>query len=187
MQVASTIKRVTDAPTSAKLGQISDTLYDALQDTRQLMFDLSPPSLNELGLSAAIAEWLETQIEQRYAIETAILDAFDDHFENRIEETVRAILFRNVRELLFNVVKHAQAKKVSVHLNNSNGRLKIIVEDDGLGFDPDAALQAESRDGGFGLFSIQERMDDLGGSLEIVSEPGKGCKAILTVTVGEKR
>ena len=65
--------------------------------------------------------------------------------------------------------------------------LKIIIEDDGIGFDPRAATHAGSKMGGFGLFSIEERMADLGGSLEIVSEPGQGCKAILTVPVGEGR
>ena len=186
MQVAATQKRVTDAHMSAELNEISSTLYEALQDTRQLMFDLSPPLLDELGLSAAIAEWLETQVGQRYNIETAFLDELDDHFEHLIEESARAILFRNVRELLINVVKHAQSNKVSVHLKNSNDRMKIIVEDDGIGFDPEAAIQSGPLNGGFGLFSIQERMADLGGSLEIASEPGKGCKATLTVPVGGK-
>ena len=150
------------------------------------MFDLSPPLLDELGLSAAVVEWLETQVGQRYNIETAFLDERDDHFEHLIEESARAILFRNVRELLINVVKHAQSNKVSVHLKNSNDRMKIIVEDDGIGFDPEAAIQSGPLNGGFGLFSIQERMTDLGGSFEIASEPGKGCKATLTVPLGEK-
>jgi len=171
---------------SAELNEISNTLYEALQDTRQLMFDLSPPLLDELGLSAAVVEWLETQVGQRYNIETAFLDELDDHCEHLIEESARAILFRNVRELLINVVKHAQSNKVSVHLKNSNDRMKIIVEDDGIGFDPEAAIQSGPLNGGFGLFSIQERMADLGGSFEIASEPGKGCKATLTVPVGGK-
>jgi signal transduction histidine kinase len=161
-------------------------LYNALQDTRQLMFDLSPPFLDELGLSAAIGEWLESQIGPRYKIETALLDELDDQLEHSIEESARSILFRNVRELLINVVKHAQAKHVLVHLKNSSDRMKIIVEDDGIGFDPEAAIQSGPLNSGFGLFSIQERMADLGGALEIASEPGKGCKATLIAPIGEK-
>jgi signal transduction histidine kinase len=94
---------------------------------------------------------------------------------------VRAILFRNVKELLFNVVKHARANKVSIRLEDRNSSIKIIVEDDGIGFDPRAAIHAGSKMGGFGLFSIEERMVDLGGSLEIASEPGQGTEAILLV------
>jgi PAS domain S-box-containing protein len=187
MQVARIKKRSTDASVSAGLTEISNTLHETLQNTRQLMFDLSPPSLNELGLSTAIAEWLETQIGPRYNIATAILDELDDQFERNLEESVRAILFRNVRELLYNVVKHAQAKKVSVHLKGSNDHMRIVVEDDGVGFDFESVCQTGTRDSGFGLFSIQERMDDLGGSMEIASEPGKGCKTTLIISVGEKR
>jgi signal transduction histidine kinase len=85
-----------------------------------------------------------------------------------------------VRELIVNVVKHAQANKASVRLEDRNTGIRIIVEDDGIGFDPRAAINADTKTGGFGLFSIEELMADLGGSLKIVSEPGKGCTAILS-------
>ena len=89
-------------------------------------------------------------------------------------------MFRNVRELLVNAVKHARANKVSVRLEDRNKSIRIVVEDDGIGFDPRAATQADSKTGGFGLFSIEELMADLGGNMKIVSEPGKGCTAILS-------
>jgi len=137
--------------------------------------------MNELGLSAAIAEWLEVQIEKRHGLQIDFFDGLDENRKKNLEESMRAILFRNVRELLTNVVKHARAKKVSVHLNNDATQLKITIVDDGVGFDPDAANQMGNRADHFGLFSIQERMADLGGKLDIRSAPGKGCTAMLEV------
>ena len=100
---------------------------------------------------------------------------------------MRAILFRNVRELVTNVAKHARAKKVSVRIHEEDNRMKIIVEDDGIGFDPDAASPIKGQGSGFGLFSIEERTSDMGGAFEIFSEPGKGCRAVIIVPVEERR
>ena len=100
--------------------------------------------------------------------------------EKPLSEDVRAILFRNVRELLTNVIKHANATSVCVRLERMGEEYKISVADDGDGMDSNAAAQKVKRQGGFGLFSIQERMNDLGGTLQIVSAPGQGCTAILT-------
>ncbi|NNL77430.1 MAG: hypothetical protein HKO68_13935 [Desulfobacterales bacterium] len=83
------------------------------------------------------------------------------------------IIFRNVRELLFNAVKHARANKISVRLEDRNTIMRIIVEDEGIGFDPHAVNRTGYKIGGFGLFSIKELMADLGGSLKIVSEAGQ--------------
>ena len=93
-------------------------------------------------------------------------------------------MFRNVRELLVNVVKHARASKVCVRLEDRNTSIRIIVEDDGMGFDPSAVTQTWSKTSGFGLFSVKELMADLGGNLRIVTEPGKGCTAILSAPFG---
>ena len=104
-----------------------------------------------------------------------------DELKTPLDEDTRAILFRNVRELLTNVVKHARAKEVSVRMEVERDTLRIVVKDDGAGFDVHAAAKDPNREGGFGLFSIRERMADLDGSLEIESEPGLGCAAVLVV------
>jgi signal transduction histidine kinase len=129
---------------------------------------------------AAISEFLEEQIGKRYRLKTEFIkDIHDSHIEV-LDENTRAILFRNVRELLTNVVKHAKAEKVSVRLKAEDTMVTIVVEDDGVGFDPQAVIQPGEEKGGFGLFSVQERMENLGGAFEIVSEPRKGCKVIMT-------
>ena len=164
---------------------VSNILLNALQDTRGLIFELSSPSMNEIGLSAAISEWLEEQIAKRQGLETEFVDNIRDERRKTLDENVRALIFRNVRELLTNVIKHARANKVRVHLTEEANRLQIVVEDDGIGFAHSVENIKQKQTGGFGLFSIQERMADLGGSFDIQSEPGKGCKVALTVPLGD--
>jgi len=177
-------KSTSESKLADKFNDISDTLLETLKNTKQLMFELSSPSMHEIGLSSAISEWLEVQIGNRHSLKTEVIDNIPDNRRKTLDPNVRAILFRNVRELLVNVVKHARANKVSVRLEDRNTNIRIIVEDDGIGFEPRAVIQAGSKIGGFGLFSIEELMADLSGSLRIVSEPGKGCTAILSAPFG---
>jgi len=177
IQLATAGKMTADAKLTAVLDDISESLRQSIQETRHLILDLSSPSMNELGLAAALSEWLEEQLQKRYGLKTEFVDECG---RVPLSDDVRAILFRSVRELLTNVVKHAHANEVTVSLKCVGACVRIIIQDDGAGFDPAAASEMTDRESGFGLFSIRERMTDLGGSLEIVSEPGKGCKAILT-------
>jgi signal transduction histidine kinase len=158
------------------LDEVSQVLLKAIQDTRTLIFDLSSPMLNDLGLSMAVSAWLRDQIGTPYDLETKV---DDDGADKPLVEDVQAILFRNIRELLTNVARHAQAKEIQVSLERQGESIKIMIRDDGLGFDPQQTIQLDHKKGGFGLFSIQERMADLGGSLEIISAPGEGCTAVL--------
>lgn len=177
MQLAAARKAVREPELGGKLDDISATLLQAVQDTRNLMLELSSPSMNELGLAAAISEWLEEGIARRHGLKTELVD---EMHRVPLDDDARAVVFRNVRELLTNVVKHARAQQVTVILKRLKAELKIVVQDDGVGFDHHGACRRAQDNGGFGLFSIAERMSDLGGSLEIVSRPGKGCRATLT-------
>jgi len=184
IQIASARHSVSESKLTDKLDGISDTLLKALEDTQLLMLELSSPAMHETGLSSAISEWLESQIGNMHSLKTEVIDNIPNNRRKTLDPNVRTILFRNVRELLVNVVKHARANKVSVRLEDRNTSIRIIVEDDGIGFDPRAVIQAGSKIGGFGLFSIEELMADLGGRLRIVSDPGKGCTAILSAPFG---
>jgi two-component system sensor histidine kinase EvgS len=178
MQIASVRELGSDPRQTAILDEISDSLRQTVQETRDLIYDLSPPQLNEIGLSAAISEWLEEKVGKRYALKAECIVSVS---EEPMDDDVRAILFRSVRELVANVIKHARATRVNIRVNQDNDRVKVIVRDDGAGFDANTISQSIKTEGGFGLFSIKERMADLGGSLEIISEPGKGTEAILAV------
>ena len=178
MRLASARKTCSDPETQTILDEISESLLNAIRDTKNLVFDLSSPLLHELGLGEAVDEWLVEQVGKRYGLETELIDQSPDI---RLDEDIRAILFRNVRELLTNVVRHAHASKVSVQLRQAGDKIQVIIEDDGVGFDPDAAPKTAIREEGFGLFSIQERMSDMGGDFMIESEPDQGTKAVLSL------
>ena len=181
MQLSSARKLTSEARLADKFDSISDTLLRVLKETRMLMLGLSAPAINELGLSSAISEWLESQVSSRHDLKIEVIDNIPQHRGRKLDPNVRLIMFRNVRELLVNVLKHAQADKVIVRLEDRGTGIRIIVQDDGIGFDPTPSLRADSSVGGFGLFSIENLMADLGGSLKIVARLGKGCTAILTV------
>jgi signal transduction histidine kinase len=184
VQLASARQSASESKLAEKLDDISHTLLKTLENTQLLMLELSSPAMHETGLSSAISEWLESQIGNRHSLKTEVIDNIPHNRRKTLDLNVRTILFRNVRELLVNVVKHARANRVSVRLEDRNTSMRIIVEDDGIGFEPRAVIQAGSKIGGFGLFSIEELMADLGGNLKIVSEPGKGCTAILSAPFG---
>ncbi len=184
VQLASARQLSSESKITDKLDDISDTLLKTLEDTQLLMLELSSPAMHEIGLSSAISEWLESQIGKKHSLKTEVIDNIPDNRRKTLNPNVRIILFRNVRELLVNVVKHARANKASVRLEDRSSSIRIIVEDDGIGFEPRAVIQAGNKIGGFGLFSIEELMADLGGNLKIVSEPGKGCTAILSAPFG---
>jgi signal transduction histidine kinase len=184
MELASACKAVAEAEATKKMEEVSQILRESLGQIREVLLDLSSPSMNEIGLGEAVSEWLEQQIGRRHSLKTSFTDQCG---KVPLDDDVRAVLFRNTRELLTNVVKHAQANTVAVHIASTGEALRITIEDDGAGLDSENADDASG--GGFGLFSIRERMLDLGGSLEIESARGKGSKATLVMPLdkGEER
>lgn len=156
--------------------QIDHTLDDA----RTLTFELSDPVLYEVGLAAATESWLETQLRGKHGIAYE-LDADPDLPE--IDDELRAILFRDLRELLTNIIKHAKAKIVEVSLQKIGSDVRIVVADDGVGFEDVAWTALDRKPEGFGLFSVREHLRHLGGCLDIESDSGKGTRIIMTVPI----
>ena len=159
------------------LQEVCDTLGQVIQDTRVLTFDLSFPILYELGFEAAVAEWLAEQIQEKHGIETTFED---DGRPKPLDDDIRVLLFRNVRELLINVVKHANARSVKVSIRKVGRKICVTVADDGVGFDPAEATSTANGMATFGLFSIRERLEQLEGYLEIQSQRGRGTKITMT-------
>ena len=159
------------------LDEIRQYIEQTIQDTRSLTFELSPPVLYELGLEAALA-WLATQIREKHHIR---INVKDDGQSKPLEVSCRVVLFQATRELLFNVVKHARAQSAEVSIEKDNDTIRIKVEDDGVGFDTAELEATESGSTGFGLFSIRERLNPLGGNLEIKSEPGAGSRFTIAL------
>ena len=155
-----------------------ETLIDkAMEETKSLAFDLSPPILYDLGFEAAL-EWLSRQINQQYSIQ---IDFEDDGQPKLLSNDLSIVLFQAVRELLINVVKHAQAEKAKVSIAKVGKEIKIIVEDDGRGIDTDITYPYLKKNHGFGLFNIYERMGYIGGGVNIESEAGHGTKITIVL------
>ena len=157
--------------------EVRGLLERAIRDTRSLTMDLSPPVLYELGFPAAV-EWLLEGLREKHSLQT--------FFENDsqpmvLAEDVRVAVFLAVRELLMNVVKHAEAKKVKVSVRRTDKQLRVKVADDGKGFDAAAVTAPGSRAAGFGLFNIREHLEHLDGRFMIRSRPGRGAVATLAV------
>jgi signal transduction histidine kinase len=135
--------------------------------------DLSPPILHNEGLAAAI-RWLAHRMHQQYGLEVQVQAEQPLPMANA---DLRVLLFQIVRELLFNVVKHAGVMVAKVMLNPVDGRVEIVVTDDGHGFSPE--FMAESRQSSQGLQRIAQRLQLLGGHINISSTPGHGTRITL--------
>jgi len=158
--------------------EIEKLLGRANQSARSLSYQLSPPVLHELGLVPAL-EWLAEEMKRLYKLDVTVEN--DDHAKS-LDERTRVVLFRAVRELLINVAKHAGVRRAHVRIRRKGDHVIITVEDHGVGFDP-KVLHDPKKTSGFGIFSIRERLDYLGGSMEIQSAVGKKTAITLTMPV----
>jgi len=163
--------------------KIRDIIDQAIQDARSLTLELSPPVLYELGLNAGL-EWLADQVRERHGL---VVDLEDDGRPLALDDHVRGVLFRAVRELLINIAKHARTDRAAVSIRREGKTVGIAVADQGRGFDASAFGDGFSRTGGFGLFSIKERLGHLGGRLLIESSPGRGTRVTLTAPLKSGR
>ena len=156
------------------LREIKQLIVQANRQARSLTFQLSPAVLYDIGLSAAL-EWLAEQMQLRHGIKITLED---DEQVRSIQIEPRILLFRALRELAINVVKHARASRAQVSIRLVDDDLRISIEDDGAGFDP-ATVGSEGS--GLGLFGIRERLSPLGGRMEIDSARGRGTRVTLIV------
>ena len=160
------------------LEEIDRLVKQAIQTTRTLTVELSPPVLRDEGLDA-VFRWLVSQMKETHDLK---VDLICTERYQAPDEDLRVLLFQLVRELLFNIVKHSGTLTARIKIFKKDGHIIIIVEDRGRGFDAEAVAKL-SRAGGYGLYSIRERLALFGGQLEIHSHPGEGT--IVTITVPE--
>jgi len=150
---------------------------EAIAQSRSLTRELFPQILHDSGPAAAL-EWLADEHRCRHEVRV--------DFEQRTSqfdasEPVALVLYQTVRELLHNTAKHARAGVVRVTLDRRDDMLEVTVADDGVGFEIDSPGADDQRRDGFGLFSISERLEHVGGTLDIRSRPGDGTTAMVTV------
>jgi signal transduction histidine kinase len=165
------------APALTKLAEIRTTLENIIDDTRSLTFEISPPILYELGLEAAIS-WLAEEMSAASGLKIEV-EACD--IDQELPVPLRVMLFRSLRELLLNTVKHARATRAAVSIQTVDGSLNVIVQDNGIGYQPHDNKTINEKHGGFGLFSIRERVTSLKGNMEISAAPGRGTTVQFTL------
>jgi CheY-like chemotaxis protein len=161
---------------AATLGEVDRMLDQALTYTRTLVAQLSPPVLYQFGVPAAL-KWLGDQMERHGLRVRTHIGA--ERLSLSEEEAV--LLFQSARELLLNVVKHAGCPLAEMRLDVVAGNLHLTVRDDGRGFDSAAVRDSSASGNTFGLFSIRERMESLGGRVDIATAPHQGTKVTLVM------
>lgn len=159
-----------------EIQQVRKLLDETIHSTRSLSFDLSPPILHDLGLEAAL-DWLAERMGQEHSLD---IEFQDDGSDKPLDENLRNLLFTMVRELVMNIVKHAKANSAKISVWREGNQIQIEVQDQGCGFDVSKALSDRNKQGGFGLFSIRERLRYFGGRLAIQSNQGNGTRVRLT-------
>lgn len=175
-----------------RLRLMVDLLDQSIKASRTLTTELSPPILYDGGLAPAMT-WLGRWMQTRHGLHVSVKA---DEKVDPLAEQIRVFLFQAVRELLFNVFKHAGVERAGVEVERREEQIRIVVSDDGIGFNaadtgPVATPGAAGQDGasgidgagGFGLFSIRERIEWLGGSMEVDSSPGSGTRVTLWAPV----
>ncbi len=174
------LSRIRDRAGEQWIADISQEVHQYLQQTiqelRTLTFEISSPVLYELGFIPAI-RWLTRQFEEKHHLHIRL----EEKLKAPVSEQVSILLFQAVRELLTNVVKHAKATQVQVHIVHEKRLLKIIVEDDGVGLDRASPQVNADQKTGFGMFNIRERIGSLNGTMKVKSREGKGTRVELAL------
>jgi signal transduction histidine kinase len=174
MMLGAARKRTADVDAADAIAKALANLAGITERTRRLVEELDPPWIRTLGLPRMI-DWLVKRMFDRAGLRTEV----HDHgipADLRVEE--RVLLFRCMRELLQNIVRHAGVNVARLEMQIIGDTLHIVVEDQGKGFDIRFETTGHLR-GGFGLFSVREQLASYGARLQIRAAPGRGC----TVTI----
>jgi len=160
-----------------KLHELQDLQKDALAEMRTLIFELRPQGLEKDGLAQALRNHAAA-LQGR----TGLAVAVEVETEERVAVDIEEAFYRIAQEALHNVVKHANATQARITLRREGGQLRLKVEDDGIGFDPDAVPR-----GHLGLIGMQQRAERIGAELEIGSGPNQGTRVRLTLNLRAAR
>lgn len=164
------------------LKKLEDMMNDSIRYTRELMMDLNPAPSSNQDLTSTIS-WI-TQKMKKYGLDVSVKV---EGRPKRLQEEIIDVITRAVRELLYNVVKHAEINKADLTVIHLNRHVQIIVKDEGTGFAYGNMENLPEKMNGFGLFNLQEQLEWFNGSMEIISKPGEGTEVKLLVPVADKK
>ncbi|MEI6520196.1 MAG: PAS domain-containing protein [bacterium] len=178
------IRKVDDIATLKSLTAVDKMLKEALSETRELVHEIVPPVLREGGLREAIL-WLSHQIRIRHDFSVHVES--DDNYLD-LDDEVSICAYQSIRELLLNVYKHANVKKAEVTLKLvDENRFCVTVHDKGIGFISAEKSKPKNSKSGFGLYSIREQVEGLGGSMDINSTLGEGTSISIILPLKKKK
>ena len=181
MQLVALCRTQDAAQRGAIAREIAEVLERSFKLTRSLSVELAPPVLYEHGLAAAL-EWLAAETRKNYNVEV-IIEA--DSLANPKAADVRIFLFRAVRELLLNSLKHAGGSALHITMQHRRpDKIRIVVADDGPGFDPTSLDNKRTDSQTVGLLNIRERVSNFGGEFHINSGPKRGTRITLSLPCG---
>ncbi len=159
----------------SELEQIQASLSEMVGITRNLSIDLNPVVLHGEGLAEAMA-WLAFRMKEQYGLQIS-LEAKESF--NQLDHHMRMLLFQSIRELLFNVVKHAGVLEAEVVLEQVDGCNRITVSDEGKGFDAETVMKDVKV--AHGLLIVQDRLSLLGCEFQVISKPGEGTHVVISL------
>ena len=164
------------------LSEATNTVREVQAIAQRVIADLSPPGLYELGLEPAL-KWLSVYMRSKDNLQVDLKVTADDA---SIDIDLRVLVFKVIRELLRNVVKHSGAQSASVTVTRDPDELRVVVEDKGVGFEWQLSL-FEPRAHGFGLWSVADRVRDAAGQMTVDTGPGRGCRVTVVFPLGRRK
>ena len=164
------------------LSEATNTVREVQSIAQRVIADLSPPGLYELGLEPAL-KWLSVYMRSKDNLQVDLKVAAEDA---TIDIDLRVLVFKVIRELLRNVVKHSGVQVASVTVTRTPDELRAVVEDRGSGFEWQLSL-FEPRAHGFGLWSVADRVRDAAGEMTVDTGPGRGCRVTVVFPLGKPK
>jgi PAS domain S-box-containing protein len=180
MKLAELPSSTTSANLRSAVNRITQFIDRSIQDVRALVSDLGSPVLYELGFVPAV-QWLVQRTENQHGI---VMDFEDDRVSKPLSDDVQVLLFQSARELLVNIAKHSKARTGKVSVSRVGDYIKVEVADDGIGFDATGVGPSVDRTRGFGLFSIHERLEPVGGAIHVESKADSGTQVTILAPLG---
>lgn len=180
------LRKLREKKVIANVKAFDDTIpliQATVEETRRIAMGLRPSTLDDIGITETIF-WFCQQFESIY--KTIRIKALIEVEEDRLPESLKTVIFRVLQESLNNVAKHSQADGVHLNLRNKPGAVELVIEDNGIGFDPEKLTLQENIDRGFGLASMKERTELAGGTLSIRSVPDEGTTVQALWPLAEK-
>ncbi|WP_304511892.1 cache domain-containing protein [Desulfobacula sp.] len=158
------------------IAQIQEYLEQAVKEIRSLIYQLSPPVLDDFEIDIALGSLIE-ESNEKYDVDIKYINAIDNDIH--INKSKKITLYRALNELVINIIRHSGSTDAEIEISQKENFILLRVEDTGVGFDLNKLTNKNFC--GFGIYSISERIENLGGSFELFSKPGKGTKVLLSM------